>query len=240
MSTRSDPSKNPRLVRVANLADHLTQASHPAIDVRTHLETCLAALMSQWASIAHATVYLFEPGSTHMIQTADAGSPQADLVPDDEFLAAQAGRERALIPPAPDQNGLRWAVPLESGDQPVGALVVQWRAGHPIPDAFEIALRTFVLPLGPAVDHLQTLTTQHQTLVNHTSAALSDVTELLTQRAFYEEALEQITARLQQQTDVKTMLQETMFDLGQVLGAHRARVRLQVVHDTDRSDEPMP
>ncbi|RPJ02497.1 MAG: GAF domain-containing protein, partial [Chloroflexi bacterium] len=48
------------------------------------------------------------------------------------------------------------------------------------------------------------------------------------QRALYEEALSEITSDLQQQADLRVMLQQTMADLGKVLGAHRARVRLQV------------
>jgi GAF domain-containing protein len=47
------------------------------------------------------------------------------------------------------------------------------------------------------------------------------------QRIYYEEALNEITERLQQQTDMRDLLQQTMHDLGQTLGARRARVRLQ-------------
>ncbi len=239
MSTRHDSSENSRLTRVASLADHLSEASQPVVALRTHLETCLIPLMRQWSSIAYASIYRFEPDSERVIRAADVGDPQPDLS-DGEILAVRAARERALVSSAPEQGSARLALPLESNGRSVGALVIQWQAGQPIPDGFETILHAFALPLGPAIDHWQMLTTQHQTLVDHTSAALSDVTDLLTQRAFYEEALEQITSRLQQQTDVKTMLQETMFDLGQVLGAHRARVRLQVIQDTDRPDEPKP
>jgi GAF domain-containing protein len=44
----------------------------------------------------------------------------------------------------------------------------------------------------------------------------------------YEESLGEITSHLQQQTELHLMLQQIMQDLGQVLGARRARVRLQV------------
>jgi GAF domain-containing protein len=48
------------------------------------------------------------------------------------------------------------------------------------------------------------------------------------QRASYDESLSEITSHLQQQVDLRVTLQQIMQDLGQVLGARRARVRLQV------------
>ncbi|MBN1200832.1 MAG: GAF domain-containing protein [Anaerolineae bacterium] len=47
------------------------------------------------------------------------------------------------------------------------------------------------------------------------------------QHAAYDKSLSQITIRLQQQSDLRDLLQQTMRDLGGVLGAQRARVRLQ-------------
>jgi GAF domain-containing protein len=47
-------------------------------------------------------------------------------------------------------------------------------------------------------------------------------------RAAYEESLSEITSRLQQQTDLRELLHQTMQDLGQTIGARRARVRLQI------------
>lgn len=52
--------------------------------------------------------------------------------------------------------------------------------------------------------------------------------QMARQRASYEESLSEITSRLQQPSDLRDLLQQTMQDLGQVLGARRARVRLQV------------
>jgi GAF domain-containing protein len=46
-------------------------------------------------------------------------------------------------------------------------------------------------------------------------------------RAVFEESLSNITTRLQQQTDLRSLLRQTMLDLGQVLGAQRGRAKLQ-------------
>ncbi len=56
------------------------------------------------------------------------------------------------------------------------------------------------------------------------------------ERATYEEALGEITSHLQQQTDLRALLQQTMQDLGGVLGARRARVRLQI-GETPKSEK---
>lgn len=53
------------------------------------------------------------------------------------------------------------------------------------------------------------------------------------QRASYEEALSQITSNLQEQADLRNLLQQTMQDLGHVLGAKRARVLLQSSSESD-------
>lgn len=55
------------------------------------------------------------------------------------------------------------------------------------------------------------------------------------QRAAYEEALSEITSRLQQQTDLRVLLEQTMRDLGVILGANQARVRLRLVPRSDGS-----
>jgi GAF domain-containing protein len=53
------------------------------------------------------------------------------------------------------------------------------------------------------------------------------------QRAAFEESLNDITSRLQQQTDLQVMLEQTMHDLGRVLGAERARVQLRMMPQAD-------
>jgi GAF domain-containing protein len=58
------------------------------------------------------------------------------------------------------------------------------------------------------------------------------------QRASFEEALSQITSQLQEQADLRNLLQQTMHDLGQVLGARRARVLLQSESDGARALHP--
>jgi GAF domain-containing protein len=47
-------------------------------------------------------------------------------------------------------------------------------------------------------------------------------------RATYEETLSEITSHLQEQSDLRMILQRTMHDFGTLLGASRARARLQV------------
>jgi GAF domain-containing protein len=59
------------------------------------------------------------------------------------------------------------------------------------------------------------------------------------QRAQQEESLSEIVSHLQQQADLRVMMQQTMQDLGHLLGARRARVRLQVTpgaQPTESSD----
>ena len=69
-----------------------------------------------------------------------------------------------------------------------------------------------------------------QQIGNQIAIALENARQFQTtqQRAQYEETLSEITSHLQQQGDLRVMLQQTMLDLGRVLGARRARVRLQV------------
>lgn len=57
------------------------------------------------------------------------------------------------------------------------------------------------------------------------------------QRAALEESLSDITSRLQQQSDLRVMLEQTMHDLGTVLGANRARVQLRMMPHVDTSEE---
>jgi GAF domain-containing protein len=72
--------------------------------------------------------------------------------------------------------------------------------------------------------------TLFQQIGNQIAIALENAHQFQTtqQRAQYEESLSQITSHLQQQADLRVMLQQTMQDLGQILGARRARVRLQI------------
>ncbi|NLX09437.1 MAG: GAF domain-containing protein [Chloroflexi bacterium] len=68
-----------------------------------------------------------------------------------------------------------------------------------------------------------------QQLANQIAIGLENARQfsLTRHRAQYEESLNAITSRLQQHTELRDMLQQTVQDLGQVLGARRARVRLQ-------------
>jgi sigma-B regulation protein RsbU (phosphoserine phosphatase) len=69
-----------------------------------------------------------------------------------------------------------------------------------------------------------------QQIANQIAVALENARQFQTtrQRAQQEESLSEIVAHLQQQADLRVMLQQAMQDLGHLLGARRARVRLQV------------
>jgi GAF domain-containing protein len=69
-----------------------------------------------------------------------------------------------------------------------------------------------------------------QQIGNQIAIALENARQFQTtrQRAQQEESLSEIVSHLQQQADLSVMLQQTMQDLGHLLGARRARVRLQV------------
>lgn len=77
--------------------------------------------------------------------------------------------------------------------------------------------------------HTPTDLTLLQQVGNQIAIALENALRFKTaeQRAQYEEALSEITSRLQQQADLHDLLHQTMQDLGGALGARRARVRLQ-------------
>ena len=68
-----------------------------------------------------------------------------------------------------------------------------------------------------------------QQIANQIAIALENARQfrIAQQSALYEEALSAITSHLQQQADLRVMLEQTMVDLGKVLGARRARVWLQ-------------
>ena len=76
-------------------------------------------------------------------------------------------------------------------------------------------------------------------LANQISIALKNARQFqfTRQRITYEESLSEITSHLQEQSDLRLLLQQTMRDLGQVLGARRARVRLQVTPSEASSPE---
>jgi hypothetical protein len=71
-------------------------------------------------------------------------------------------------------------------------------------------------------------TTLDRELVEQTLSALNEVLVTTQQRMAYEESLNKITAVLQQQADLGIILEQTLAELGQALGARRARLRLQI------------
>ena len=56
-------------------------------------------------------------------------------------------------------------------------------------------------------------------------------------RAQYEESLNEISSHLQEQGDLRSLLQQTMQDLGEILGARWARVRLQTPSGPQQAKE---
>jgi GAF domain-containing protein len=79
-----------------------------------------------------------------------------------------------------------------------------------------------------------------QQIANSIAVALENARQfqLAQHHAQYEEALSKITSHLQQQGDLQVLLQQTMQDLGEVLGARRARVRLQVTPSASPGPKP--
>lgn len=108
-------------------------------------------------------------------------------------------------------RGLRSAlvVPLTVGGRSLGALT----AGHQRAGLYTAADQVLFQQIGSQI--AAALDAAHQFQASQ-------------QRALYEKSLDQIAAHLYQQADLPALLQQVMQDLGQVLGAHRARVRLQV------------
>ena len=106
-------------------------------------------------------------------------------------------------------------VPLLASKQPLGTLNV----AHHHPGIYTHTDLTLMQQIGT-----QVAIALENALLYHSAQ----------QRAVYEEALSDITSRLQQQSDLRVMLEQTMQSLGTTLGAKRARVRLQLMPD----DEP--
>lgn len=74
-------------------------------------------------------------------------------------------------------------------------------------------------------------------LLQQALSALNEVLESTQQRIAYEESLNKITSALQQQADLGTILQQTLVELGQVLGASQSRLRLQIT-PPESTDSP--
>ncbi len=107
-------------------------------------------------------------------------------------------------------------VPLIASKQPLGTLSIANRK----PDVYTPTDLTLLQQIGT------------QVAIALENAYLFQSTQ---QRAAYEEALSEITSRLQQQTDLRVMLEQTMHDLGNILGANRARVQLRLVPRSNES-----
>jgi GAF domain-containing protein len=99
-------------------------------------------------------------------------------------------------------------VPLVMGGHPLGALNISHRRSR-IYTPTDI---TLIQQIG------------NQIAIALENARLFQTTQ---QRVSYEEALGDITSQLQQPADLRDLLQQTMRELGQALGARRVRVRLR-------------
>jgi GAF domain-containing protein len=109
--------------------------------------------------------------------------------------------------------------PMIAGSSPLGTVIIGHARKH---------------------EHTPTDLTLLQQVGNQIAIALENARRYASarQHAQYEEALSAITSNLQQQTDIRDLLRQTMQGLGNVLGAHQARVRLlkQSTSDGAESD----
>jgi GAF domain-containing protein len=108
------------------------------------------------------------------------------------------------------QQGFNSALiaPLVVGQRILGAVIIEHKRSH----RFTLTDLTLLQQVG------------NQIAIALENARLFGATR---QRAAYEESLSEITSRLQQQSDLRDLLYQTMYDLGHTLGARRARVRLR-------------
>jgi hypothetical protein len=218
----------PYLDALRNLTEQLELGSRSDKRVQSFLDEFLQALREQWPLITRAEVYLRQRDGMLQRQAGVGGSPEAPLTPAYDAPATHALARRDLVPFEPGSGMAGWAVPLTGQNVVLGVLEVELPARAATPDSFEKALRTLAAALGPAIEHLQADMQQNKELLEQTTGALNSAFETTRQRMSYEGALNKITGHLQQQTDLHVLLQQTMQDLGQALGARRARVRLQV------------
>lgn len=213
-----------------SLITRLDQIYRPGVRLQSLLDAVLQGLQEQWPDLTRGEIYLRGDGADYRRQAAfglPAGLPPT---PAANFPAARVLIESKPVHFKTEEDTICWALPLSSGgDQPIGILQLEGPAGIPDVETLTPALAALMSVLGHTIDRLSTITHQDEELFAQTAASLKEVLQADQQRTVYEEALGKITAHLQQQTDLSLILQQTLHELGQVLGARRARVRLQVL-----------
>lgn len=179
--------------------------------------TFYAASQSQ---IRHLVLSLDAPVEERLLSVAGSGveqvvQTQSPLSVDDLQISTYTDHRRLV------DQGLRslLAMPLAVGGRVLGTLNIASRRTGAYSPAELILL---------------------EQLGNQVAIALENARQFqrAQHRATYEEALSQITSQLQQQTDLRNILQQTLQDLGRVLGARQARVRLQIQGKPERDSVP--
>lgn len=213
---------------LGDLSTRLNEVSQPHLRLQVFLEDFLQALHTQWPEIARAEVYIQQPDGTYQRRAvfgAAADEPAA-IPPDSPAARALATGKLAAPDASPGHGG--WGIPLARGLDILGILQIELPAEAGVSSGLSAVLPTLGPVLGLAVDHLRTTAVENKELLDRTSSALNRVLQSTRQRVTYEKTLSTVTSHLQEQTELLALLQLVMQDVGKVLGARRARVRLQV------------
>lgn len=230
MPERQD-SKNLRsdLEILQNLMSRLNQAHRPDVPLQFFLDGLLQELRKQWPDITRAEIFLQQDDESIQRQAGWGVPPTMPPAPDPDSSAARALLENKPVHSESKTGTIQWAFPLVGGDHRPGALQVEIPAGKQASETLGTVLTAFAPFLALTIQHLDTLVSQDKDLFDQTTGALKEVLLAAQRRRAYEEALSKITAQLQQQADLPFIIQQTLQELGQALGAQRARVRLQVL-----------
>ncbi|MCZ7547256.1 MAG: GAF domain-containing protein [Anaerolineae bacterium] len=119
--------------------------------------------------------------------------------------------ENPLLP----ETRSEMALPLIARARVIGALTIQSTAPAAFSDEDIAALQTMANQIAVAIENARLF-------------------EVARQRAASEELLNRVAGQLQEHTDLEAMLHVTMRELGQALGARRARACLRVSQDNGR------
>ncbi|GAB4434061.1 MAG: hypothetical protein Kow00120_00190 [Anaerolineae bacterium] len=119
--------------------------------------------------------------------------------------------ENPLLP----ETRSEMALPLIARARVIGAVTIQSAAPAAFSDEDIAALQTMANQIAVAIENARLF-------------------EAARQRAASEELLNRVAGQLQEHTDLEAMLHVTMRELGQALGARRARARLRVSQDNGR------
>ncbi len=212
-----------------HLITKLDQTGQPGAHVHSVLGTVLQGVRERWPDLTRGELYLREERGLYYRRAAFG--LLLDLSPHPE---ANSPAVRALIDNRPVFGEIHpgttgWAFPLARGEQVIGVFQFEGPAGNPALDTLAPAFTALMPILAHAIPEISVIAHQEEALVAEITHTLKEVLQTAQQRAVYQQALGKITAHLQQQTELSLILQQTLHELSQVLGARRARVRLQVV-----------